>query len=67
VSVFRILCAISLVAICWQLFQALRFQEFRMRAGLTIYKHESPRLFWLIFVSSFPLMGVLLAIVLFAR
>ena len=65
--VFRILAAILLVAVCWQLFQALRFHEFRGRRGLTIYKHETPKLFWLIFVLSLPLTGVLLAIVLFSR
>jgi hypothetical protein len=53
VSVSRILAAILLVAICWQLFQALRFHEFRMRGGRTLYKHESPKLFWLTFALSF--------------
>jgi hypothetical protein len=65
VLAIKIPAGIVLAGICWQLFLAVRFQEFRGRAGRTIYKHESPILFWLVFVSCFPLFGVCLAIVLF--
>jgi hypothetical protein len=32
----------------WQLFNCLRTMEVRLRGGTTIYRHERPRLFWVL-------------------
>ena len=64
--VVRIAAGIVLTAISWQIFQALRYHEIRGRGGASIYKHESPALFWLVLASCLPLMAVLLFMILFA-
>ena len=62
----RIAAGTVLFIVSWQIFQALRDHEIRGRNGYSIYKHESPVLFWLAIAACLPLMAVLLFMILFA-
>ena len=64
---FAIFGALGLAASGWQMFEALRAMEFKMRGGAVIRRNEKPKAFWLMAACHIPFMGVCLWLVLFAR
>jgi hypothetical protein len=68
VLVMKVFAWFGLLLMCWQLFNALRFQEIRWRgSGRTTRRCEQPALFWLAIAANLPIVGVFLAIVMFAH
>jgi hypothetical protein len=63
----RIFCGFALMLLSWQLFEALRTTEIKMRGGGVIRRDEKPELFWFAVASHLPIIGIFLWVVLFAR
>ena len=55
-----------LIVTSWQLFEAIRTRQFRMRWGRVVRRDESPGEFWLMVVAHLPLLAVRAWLALFS-